>query len=48
MQTECSAEQFEFEGFGRRRVVAAFDAGAMSSDGRRAAAAAHRSRDRPD
>jgi len=33
MQTECSAEQFEFEGFGRRRVVAAFDAGAMSSDG---------------
>ena len=33
MQTECSAEQFEFEGFGRRRVVAAFDAGVMSSDG---------------
>jgi hypothetical protein len=22
MQTECNAEQFEFEGFGRRRVVA--------------------------
>ena len=33
MQTECTSEQFEFEGFGRRRVVAAFDAGAMSSDG---------------
>ena len=33
MQTECSSEQFEFEGFGRRRVVAAFDAGAMTSDG---------------
>jgi Transposase DDE domain group 1 len=33
MRTECSVEQFEFEGFGRRRVVAAFDAGAMSSDG---------------
>jgi hypothetical protein len=26
-------EQFEFEGFGRRRVVAAFDAGVMTSDG---------------
>ena len=33
MRTECSAEQFEFEGFERRRVVAAFDAGAMTSDG---------------
>jgi hypothetical protein len=33
MRTECTSEQFEFEGFGRRRVVAAFDAGAMSSDG---------------
>ena len=33
MQTECSSEQFEFEGFGRRRVVAAFDASAMSSAG---------------
>ena len=33
MQTECSAEQFEFEGFGRRRVVAGFDGGAMTSDG---------------
>jgi hypothetical protein len=33
MQTECSAEQFEFEGLGQRRVVAAFDGGAVSSDG---------------
>ena len=33
MQTECTLEQFEFEGFGPRRVVAAFDGGAMTSDG---------------
>jgi hypothetical protein len=33
MQTECTSEQFEFEGFGRRRVVAAFDGGAVTSDG---------------
>jgi Transposase DDE domain group 1 len=33
MPTECSSEQFAFEGFGGRRVVAAFDAGAMTSDG---------------
>ena len=33
MRTECSAEQFEFEGFERRRVVAAFDGGAVTSDG---------------
>jgi hypothetical protein len=32
MQTECSSEQFEFEGLGRRRVVAAFDGGALTSD----------------
>jgi Transposase DDE domain group 1 len=32
MQTECSAEQLEFEGFAGRRVVAAFDGGAMTSD----------------
>jgi Transposase DDE domain group 1 len=32
MQTQCSSEQFEFEGFGRRRVVAAFDGGAVTSD----------------
>jgi Transposase DDE domain group 1 len=33
MRTECSAEQFEFEGFERRRVAAAFDGGALTSDG---------------
>jgi Transposase DDE domain group 1 len=33
MQTECSSEQLEFEGFGGRRVVAAFDGGAVTSDG---------------
>ena len=32
MQTECSAGQLEFEGFDRRRVVAAFDGGAVTSD----------------
>ena len=32
MPTERSAEQFEFEGCGRRRVVAAFDGGAVTSD----------------
>jgi hypothetical protein len=32
MQTECTSEQFEFEGLGRRRVVAAFDGGAVTSD----------------
>jgi hypothetical protein len=32
MQTECSADQLEFEGFAGRRVVAAFDGGAMTSD----------------
>ncbi len=32
MPTVCSAEQFEFEGLGRRRVVAAFDGGAVTSD----------------
>jgi hypothetical protein len=32
MQTECSAEQFEFEGFDGRRVVAAFDGCAVTSD----------------
>src|SRR5918994_4645549 len=32
MPTECSSEQFEFEGFGGRRVVAAFDGGAVTSD----------------
>ena len=33
MQTECSARQLEFTGVGRRRVVAAFDGGRISSDG---------------
>ncbi len=32
MQTECIPEQFEFEGFERRRVVAAFDGGVITSD----------------
>jgi Transposase DDE domain group 1 len=32
MQTECSAGKFEFEGFDGRRVVAAFDGGAVTSD----------------
>jgi hypothetical protein len=33
MQTECSARQLEFEGFERRRVVAAFNAGRTTSEG---------------
>ena len=32
MQTECITDQFEFEGFERRRVIAAFDGGRMTSD----------------
>ena len=32
MQTQCSAQQFEFEAVERRCVVAAFDGGAVSSD----------------
>lgn len=32
MHTQCNPRQFEFEGIGRRAVVAAFDAGAVSSD----------------
>ena len=32
MQTQCISDQFEFEGFDGRRVVAAFDGGAISSD----------------
>ena len=32
MQTECSAGQLEFEAFDGRRVVAAFDGGAVTSD----------------
>ena len=32
MQTECISDQFEFEGFERRQVVAAFDGGRMTSN----------------
>jgi Transposase DDE domain group 1 len=32
MPTECSAEQFEFAAIERRRVVAGFDGGAITSD----------------
>ena len=33
MQTQCKASQLEFQGFGRRQVVADFDGGRISSDG---------------
>ena len=33
MSTQCTAEQFRFHPFGRRDVVARFDAGHLSSDG---------------
>ena len=33
MDTQCSAEQMEFQGLGRRRVAGRFDGGRMSSDG---------------
>jgi hypothetical protein len=33
MQTECTPKQLEFQGFGRRQVVARFDGGSLSSDG---------------
>ena len=32
MQTQCIPDQLEFEGFERRRVIAAFDGGRMTSD----------------
>jgi len=32
MQTHCSSDQFDFEAFDGRRVVAAFDGGAITSD----------------
>jgi hypothetical protein len=32
MQTECITNQYDFEGFDRRRVVAAFDGGATTTD----------------
>ena len=33
MKTQCTPEQIEFQGLGRRQVRAAFDAGNVSSDG---------------
>jgi len=33
VQTECKASQLEFQGLGRRQVVADFDGGRISSDG---------------
>ena len=33
MKTECTADQMEFQGVGRRKVQAAFDGGHLSSDG---------------
>jgi hypothetical protein len=32
MPTQCSSDQFEFEGFAGRKVVAGFDGGAITSD----------------
>ena len=32
MQTDCISDRFDFEGFDGRRVVAAFDGGAITSD----------------
>lgn len=31
MQSHCNSEQFEFEGFGRHKVMAGFDGGAVAS-----------------
>ena len=33
MRTQCNPQQLEFAGVEHRRVVAAFDAGTVSSDG---------------
>ena len=33
METQCMSKQFEFEGFGSRKVVGSFDGGAITSDG---------------
>ena len=33
MNTECTPNQMEFQGIGRRKVEAAFDGGHLSSDG---------------
>jgi len=32
METECNSKQFEFEGFGSRKVVGSFDGGARRPD----------------
>ena len=32
MQTQCSQQTFEFQGLGRREVVARFDGGPITSD----------------
>jgi len=32
METDCDVKQFEFEGFGSRKVVGSFDGGALTSD----------------
>ena len=32
MQTDCISDHLDFEGFDGRRVVAAFDGGAITSD----------------
>ena len=31
--TDCTADRFEFQGPGRRQIVASFDGGRLSSDG---------------
>jgi hypothetical protein len=33
MKTECNPKQFEFHGLGRRKIVAKFDGGQITSDG---------------
>ncbi len=33
MRTECTRDQMEFQGVGKRRVQGAFDGGYISSDG---------------
>jgi hypothetical protein len=33
MTTDCNPQQLEFQGVGRRTVVASFDGGTLTSDG---------------
>jgi hypothetical protein len=33
VQTQCKEGQLQFQGFGRRRVVASFDGGPITADG---------------